>query len=281
MLAKRGRLDEAQSKYERARELLGAILPVSHPYIANLDNNLGYLKFRRGLYREALPLIYSSIPRLASAWGNENPHTKQAVLNFVRCVEELKKQNVAVVFQEEFENGEYKKKIDSKTTDVVVLVSVPDKTEAGESQNDIDRGIQLYEAGNSSMADKRFSEAVSQYTEANEIFRKLGDKKRCGMCLNNLGNTYFRQRQLQKASDCYRESAVLFLEIKEFGELAKALNNQGNVFLMLGQTDAAIALYKQKQQICENLGDEAGVAAALKNQESATALREKLDSEED
>ena len=116
---------EAQANYERALELYRSILPKSHPAIANLENNLGYLFFRRGLYGQALPLIYGSISRLAMAWGAENPHTQQAMRNYLNCVEELKKRKITVVFQEEIETGEYKKKIESNSMGMVVISSVP------------------------------------------------------------------------------------------------------------------------------------------------------------
>jgi hypothetical protein len=112
--------------------LYRTILRESHPLIANLENNLGYLFFRHGLYGKALPLIYGSISRLAKAWGTENPHTEQAARNYLDCVEELKKRNIIVVFQEEIENGEYKKRIDSNTIGMVVISSVPTRDD-GES----------------------------------------------------------------------------------------------------------------------------------------------------
>lgn len=125
MLAKQGRLDEAQAKYERSLELYRTILSDSHPLIANLENNLGYLFFRRGLYGRALPMIYSSISRLAKALGEDNPHTQQAMRNYLDCVEELKKKNIAVVFQAEVDNGEYKKHMDSNTIGIIVISPVP------------------------------------------------------------------------------------------------------------------------------------------------------------
>jgi tetratricopeptide (TPR) repeat protein len=127
ILAKGGRLDKAQAKYERTLELYRTILPESHPLIANLENNLGYLFFRRKLYGQALPMIYNSIPRLAKALGPENPHTQQAARNYLDCVEELKKRTIAVVFQKDIESGEFKKHVDANTIGMVVISPIPER----------------------------------------------------------------------------------------------------------------------------------------------------------
>lgn len=125
MLALCGRLDEAQTNYERALELFRTILPESHPFIANLENNLGFLFFRRGLYGKALPLIWGSISRLTRTMGFDSPITQQAVRNYLDCVEELKKNNIAVVFGEELENGQYMEKVDAGTIGLIIISSVP------------------------------------------------------------------------------------------------------------------------------------------------------------
>jgi tetratricopeptide (TPR) repeat protein len=132
MLAKYGRFDEAQANYERALELFRTILPESHPLIANLENNLGYLFFRRGVYGKAMQLIVGSVLRLAKAMGADSPTTQQAARNYLDCVEELKKKNMAVISQEEIETGEYEQKIDSNTIGMVVISSEP-MTDEGES----------------------------------------------------------------------------------------------------------------------------------------------------
>jgi tetratricopeptide (TPR) repeat protein len=110
MLAKQGQFDEAQAKYERALELCRAILPASHP-LRESRKQSWFLFFRRGLYGQSLPMIHGSISRLAKALGRENPHTQQAARNYVDCVEELKKRNIAVVFQEESRTGNTKRRL--------------------------------------------------------------------------------------------------------------------------------------------------------------------------
>jgi tetratricopeptide (TPR) repeat protein len=137
MLAKCGRLDEAQANYERALELLRTILPNSHPYIANLENNLGYLFFRRGVYGKALHLIYGSISRLARAMGPDSPTTQQAARGFLDCVEELKKKNIAVVFGEELESGQYREKVDGNTIGIIVIASLP-ASDDDDAQRDLE-----------------------------------------------------------------------------------------------------------------------------------------------
>ena len=127
ILAKDGQPDEAQAKYERARELYLAILPQTHPLIANLENNLGYLFYRRGLYEAALPLIFNSIPKLAKALGWENPHTRQAAQNYHDCVEELRKRNIVVLFRKDIESGEFKKHVDDNTVGIIIISPIPER----------------------------------------------------------------------------------------------------------------------------------------------------------
>ncbi len=127
MLAKLGRLDEAQANYERALDLFRELLPDSHPLIANLENNLGFLYFRRGVYGKALTLIFNSIPRLAQGLGDQHPTTLQAMRNYNGCVDELKKHNIAVVHQSEIDSGQYQKEIDGNTIGIIVITPVPAK----------------------------------------------------------------------------------------------------------------------------------------------------------
>ena len=137
MLAKCGRLDEAQANYERALELFRTILPNSHPYIANLENNLGFLFFRRRVYWKALPLICGSISRLAKAMGADSPTTQQAASNYINCVEELKKKNIAVVFRGELDSGQYKEKVDGNTIGIIVITPLP------QDDDDVQRNVDL------------------------------------------------------------------------------------------------------------------------------------------
>jgi tetratricopeptide (TPR) repeat protein len=95
MLAKSGRLAEAQTNYEKALDGYRSILPDSHPHIANLENNLGYLLYRRELYEEALPLLADALPKLVITMGEESPTTRQAAINYRRCLEAIEKRKKA------------------------------------------------------------------------------------------------------------------------------------------------------------------------------------------
>jgi tetratricopeptide (TPR) repeat protein len=104
--AKCGRLDDAEANYQIAIELFRTILPESHPFVANLETNLGYLFFRRGLYAKALPLLLVAVPKLTKSFGEEHPTTRQAAHNYLQCVEELEKKKIAVVFLDDLQKGE-------------------------------------------------------------------------------------------------------------------------------------------------------------------------------
>jgi hypothetical protein len=77
------------------------------------------------LYGKALPLIYGSIARLARTMGTDSPTTLQATRNYLDCVDELKKKNIAVIFGKDLESGQYQEKVDDNTIGIIVIAPVP------------------------------------------------------------------------------------------------------------------------------------------------------------
>ena len=61
--------------------------------------------------------------------GADSPTTQQATRNYLDCVEELKKKNIAVVFGEELESGQDWEMVDGNTIGIIVITSVPAREE--------------------------------------------------------------------------------------------------------------------------------------------------------
>jgi len=102
--------------------------------------------------------------------------------------------------------------------------------------------------------------------------RRLGDRRREGVALNNLGAALREMRRFEQAIIACQDAAAIYREIGDRHGEADALNNLGSALHEVRRFDEAITAHTQDLAICKETGDRHGEAEALNN--LGLALRE-------
>jgi tetratricopeptide (TPR) repeat protein len=102
--------------------------------------------------------------------------------------------------------------------------------------------------------------------------RRLGDRRREGVALNNLGAALREMRRFEEAIIACQDAAAIYRETGDRHGEADALNNLGSALHEVRRFDEAITAHLQDLAICKEIGDRHGEADALNN--LGPALRE-------
>ena len=95
--------------------------------------------------------------------------------------------------------------------------------------------------------------------------RRLGDRPREGIALNNLGAVLREVRRFDEAITACQEAVVIFRETGDLRGEANALNNLGSALHETRRFDDAVNTHLQDLAICKEAGDRHGEADALNN----------------
>jgi len=102
--------------------------------------------------------------------------------------------------------------------------------------------------------------------------RRLGDRQREGVALNNLGATLREMRRFEEAISACQDATAICRETGDRHGEADALNNLGSALHEVRRFDEAITAHQQDLAICKEIGDRHAEADALNN--LGLALRE-------
>jgi len=119
------------------------------------------------------------------------------------------------------------------------------------------------ELQNGTQEDKRKS--IEKYHEALESYRRVSNRSREAVALNNIGLVYRSLGEMQKALEKYSEALPIFRAVGDRGGEAGALNNIGMVYRSLGEMQKALEKFNEALPIFRAVGDRGGEAVALNN----------------
>ncbi|WP_202237893.1 tetratricopeptide repeat protein [Actinacidiphila reveromycinica] len=126
-------------------------------------------------------------------------------------------------------------------------------------------GIALNNFGNALWEVRRFEEAIAAYDQVAGIFRETGDRHREAVALGNLGNALAEVRRFQESVASLTQVAGIFREIGDRHGEGMALGNLGVTLAEVGRFEEAIDAHHQDLAICRETGDRHGEGAALNN----------------
>ncbi|WP_052055545.1 tetratricopeptide repeat protein [Myxosarcina sp. GI1] len=119
----------------------------------------------------------------------------------------------------------------------------------------IDRGRTAYEAG-------KYTEAITAWQQAEQIYRQRGDRQNQAASLNYLSLAHQKLGRWQKA-ETYNSLSLKLLQENlsevNFLVLAQALNTKGSLELAMGKAETALETWQQAAAIYESAGDKIGV----------------------
>ncbi|KAB8331522.1 CHAT domain-containing protein [Scytonema tolypothrichoides VB-61278] len=142
---------------------------------------------------------------------------------------------------------------------VTAVVAVNSTTQTppsqrAQSENSVQQGKALYDAG-------RFSEALKVLEQAAATFRASGDKLKQAMTLSNLSLVYQQLGQWTEAESAITQSLNLLKNGDNSKQasviFAQALDVQGRLQLAKGQTQTALSTWQEAAKIYKQIGDEA------------------------
>ncbi|WP_246275605.1 tetratricopeptide repeat protein, partial [Brasilonema bromeliae] len=127
-------------------------------------------------------------------------------------------------------------------------------SQTAQSENSVQQGKALYDAG-------RFAEAVKVLEQAAAAFKASGDKLNQAMTLSNLSLVYQQLGQWTQAESAITQSLNLLKNGDNSKQasviFAQALDVQGRLQLARGQTQAALSTWQEAAKIYKQIGDEA------------------------
>jgi tetratricopeptide (TPR) repeat protein len=126
-------------------------------------------------------------------------------------------------------------------------------------------GDALNTLGNAYTIKGELINAISQYSDALELFKQSGQKKSVAACLNNIGIIYYNQGDYSRAIDYFTNSMKIKEEIGDKKGIASALNNIGGISKNLGDNKRAIDYFTRSLKILEEIGDKQQSISCLNN----------------
>ena len=121
----------------------------------------------------------------------------------------------------------------------------------------------LNKIGNVHVQLQDYAKAIPYYLESLKIKEELGDKRQIAMTLSNLGNVYRKAGNLQEALRFYERSIALSIEIGDKRGEGISLNSMGNLYRKEGDDSLASIYYKRSLNISKETGDKLGAAFCL------------------
>ena len=112
---------------------------------------------------------------------------------------------------------------------------------------------------------RRFDEAIAACREATAIYRETGDRHGEADALNNLGSALYEVRRFDEAIAAHRKDHAICMEIGDLHGQADALNNLGLALRGIGWIGKAIPAHEAAASIYRETGDRHGEGGALNN----------------
>jgi eukaryotic-like serine/threonine-protein kinase len=230
-----------------------------------------------GRYREAAK-DFGGAERIYETLVRDYPDEREHSLKLIQVLVRAGKNKEALARIEQL------KKADAAwTKDPRVFIA---EASAADTLNDTQRqlaaaaaGIELARAQGATLAEARLLllngmakfrasrviEAVADYEQAAEAYRRLGDDGGLSRALNNIGSTYMMGADMKRAKEYFERS----LEIKRrIGDSRGAGLSAGNLGLMLrgqGNLEEAIRMFGYRRQTALEAGDRNGVIFGWQN----------------
>ena len=110
-----------------------------------------------------------------------------------------------------------------------------------------------------------YSDAISFFKEALDIYEFQNNKVKSSQILMNLGNVFNLQNKQQEALQYWRQSLELNESIGDLSKKALILNNIGISFFENIKLEEAIEYYKDAKNLFEKINDQFGEALSLYN----------------
>jgi tetratricopeptide (TPR) repeat protein len=125
---------------------------------------------------------------------------------------------------------------------------------------------------------RRFDDWLLTTRISLDAARRLGDRRREAVALNNLGAVLREMRRFEEAITACQDAAAICREIGDRRGQADALNNLGSAQHEVRRFGEAISTHEEDLAICKEIGDRHGQADALNN--LGLALHERRQFEE-
>ncbi len=272
-----GDLDEAETYFLEARELLGQSLGREHPYYASCVNNLGGLYYVRGKNELAKPLFVEAIAIRRKSMGNQDPDLAETINNLANLYAREEKIDSARLYFKEASDireavfGPHHPVVAGGLIDLAQFY-----TQTGQFSEAEKHFIQAREilesrqsANNPSMYFNCLTQLAAlysrmgQYDKAEPLFldnlkmarENLGeDDPYAILSISKLGLFYQSLGDEEKAEDLFKEHLERLEKQlgKEHEEYGKSLNILANLYSQQGRDSRARPLYEQALTILEN-----------------------------
>lgn len=224
---KQNKLDDAESRYQRALDIRKNVLGSWHPEVAQSYNNLAEIYRKQNKYSKAIDYYLYALAIWEKAFGKEHN-------DVANCLN-----NLGLVYAAE---GKYEEAESSYSRAVSIW-----KLSIGIESRDVATGYnnlaELYRSSH------KYKMAESFYQKALDIRKKvLGQEHEdVAQSLNNLGLFYLETKRYDEALVLFKQAQTIWT--KKFGgeniETANAINNQAEVYRLQGLYKDAEKLYNQ------------------------------------
>lgn len=108
-----------------------------------------------------------------------------------------------------------------------------------------------------------YKRAVSAYTKAREIYKRLGLKRQEGTILNNMGFVSLNLGRFEEAIQYLKASSKIDVELGNRSSLGVKLSNLGQVYCALGLLDKALRHLLKAEELCVSVHDASYQADAV------------------
>lgn len=223
-----GRLDQSQSSFEIARDVLGqAGLPPDHSFASDPNVGLGLMATIRGAYPEAADYGRKA---LDTANLNNNPHNREIALYVLAR---------AAILEGRYEDA---RGFAERAYDTAQQLN--------------DRWFMAYcalELGNVAAALGDNDAARRFYRETYDLRDEFDDQEGKAIALVKLGEVAIAELAFETAREHFRESIGVYEEIHDKGGLAGACRGMARASLAVGEIDDARAQLARAISLCAEI----------------------------
>ncbi|KIO17619.1 hypothetical protein M407DRAFT_32694, partial [Tulasnella calospora MUT 4182] len=109
----------------------------------------------------------------------------------------------------------------------------------------------------------KYNEAEKWFTQAQEVYARLGNHLGRAYVLGDQGDLYYYQSKYTKAEDSHTRAQEIFVQFGDHHGLVRTLTGLGDVYRVQSKYAQAEESFNLAQEISANLGDDRGRAHAL------------------
>ncbi len=243
-LMKKGRVFQAQSRYDEAIELFDKGIELAEEsgsglLVAKIDGYLGKIYLRKGDYEQALVLQHTYLNE--SKKVGEKRDIAHAYMNLGGVHWHMNDQ------QQSIRNWEESLKVFEDIKYLQGIANIHDNL-----------GVGYNMIG-------QFDKAIEHYRESENIMKRIGDVRGMSMVLLNMGVLFDRTGEHEKSLDYYRKSLQIKKKIGDMIGVANIYNNMGNAYFNLENYPEAMENYMENLELMKKADDTWGTAQALAN----------------